>query len=237
MLYLSVNSTGAEGRTPKYLEAARLMRSLAEDNQVDRAIEERVQCLKRAIVSAQEATQRVANSGFMNNNGRSSGFYSSSAGAATTAARVGTVAFREEESLVSELRDVLEIAENYQVEIRDKLQADFDRYDFAHQRHHFSEDEQQKLEVMESAVQRLSQRLCDINELFRLCEDYFIWDYSLQLLYVSRTNDVPRIERLWRSFLYRYDWDQRGSHNVFVVSSIAVCFGCCSCCMLSSHHY
>lgn len=177
-----------EGRPAQYQHAANLMYNLATEN-CDRRIEDRIQFLRQAIASAETLTHIGMDLRLIG--GTSSRSSTSSAGAA-----------KESEALLLELRDLLEVAE-YQQLVAEKLDADFQRYDFQNKRSSYSGASLKQLEDMEKNVMALQNRCLDISTLFNMCTIYKMWEVCLRLLHASRTNDMNIIVRYWRSFLYR----------------------------------
>lgn len=171
-------------RPPKFDKAAELMVTLAEETG-ERSIEERIDCLHRALESTKQVSTHLL-----------------SPLAAKTNARSADL-FRANEARSRELADKIEVAD-YQKEIRDKLKRKFDTYDFHSTRNQYDEAQGERLQLLEQRIFELSNSLVDISTLFACCSDFFVWDFNLLLLYAARTNDAARINMFWRSFLYRY---------------------------------
>jgi hypothetical protein len=173
--------TGTDGRQPQFRSATELMIELANED-VERSIEERIDCFSKALESSMQVSSALLSSSGANSR------------------QSNAEAFRANEELTRGLNDWIEIAE-FQREIRDKLKSKL--FELNASRDSYDTEGIEQLQLLERNISSLSVKLVDISTMFTLCSEYKVWDYNLILLHASRTNDAALIENFWKSFIYR----------------------------------
>jgi hypothetical protein len=186
-----------DGRQPQFRSATELMMELANED-VDRSIEERIECFSKALESATKVSSVLLSS------------------FGTNSCQSNADAFRTNEELTRGLNDWIEIAE-FQREIRDKLKSKLSELNA--NRDAYDTEDIEQLQLLEQNISILSLKLVDISKMFTLCSEYKVWDYNLILLHASRTNDAALIENFWKSFIYRF--------VMYLLIRLGLCFLAC----------